>query len=354
MDLVALARIALRRWKILVPLLVLSLGIGWLAATAVAPTYQVDGAVRVSYPFSTNSEVGTLIQGNPYYDTESTAIVLSRVGGSVDLADAVLAAGGSATFVIDGSAGRAILTITVTGPDEQEALKTYGIIVRQLSDRLDRLQADKNIPQAYRVTADDVVNPRNATISNSSRTKVLLASLALGVILSVTVSLVADSRMRRTASRSDDPGVESDLLGHVGETAQRNGAVFGAAPDPGGSPPGAAGSAALPSVTSPAVQVRQVPARPGPTVQPSSSGGSDDDSATVKLTTPYVGTPDADGGATARPLLPELDPTKDVVAAAVSSNGRGPTDSALLRPRPQPRPRPRRKPMSDDPPPPDS
>lgn len=214
MDLVALARIALRRWKILVPLLLLSAGIGWLAATAVAPTYQVDGAIRVSYPFSTDSGVAALVQSNPFYDTDSAALVLGRVGGSVDLTKAVVANGGTAEYIIDGSTGRSILTITVTGPDEQEALRTHGVVVRELADRLDRLQADKDIPSPYRITADDVVKPQNALISNSSRTKVLIASMALGMILSIGVCLIADHRLRRRLEGTGD-----DAMAAVAEPA---------------------------------------------------------------------------------------------------------------------------------------
>lgn len=237
MDLVALMRIALRRWRLLVPLLVLSGGLGFLASVTVAPTYQVDGLVRVAFPFSTNETAARFIQSNPYYDTYSAALVLGQAGASVDLANDVAAAGGGAAFVVDASVGRSIIVVTVTGPDEAETIETYGIVVRELQQRLDLLQEDKDIPAPYRITADDVAKPQNAALSTSSRTKVLIASVALGGMLSLALALVVDHRQRTRAAAAPVRDGE-------------DGPDAGTGPEPGSGPV----EAALPEPTGAAVE----------------------------------------------------------------------------------------------------
>ncbi|HJQ48261.1 MAG TPA: hypothetical protein VJ870_18355 [Amycolatopsis sp.] len=178
------------------PALLLSVALGWVAAMGMSPTYEVDGALRVTYPFATTNDDAARLQGNPYYDTAATALVLAQIAKSPDIATAVAADGGTAKYAIDDT-GKAVITVTVTDPSQQNTLVTYRAIARQLGQWLNQLQAQKQIPTQFRVTVDDVVQPKDATVSNSNRLKTIIASVALGVILSVSLCVVVDYRMRR-------------------------------------------------------------------------------------------------------------------------------------------------------------
>lgn len=208
MDLLAIFQVALRRWLILVPALVVSAVVCWILASSVSPTYEVDGALKVSYPFAATADQSARLQSNPYYDTAATALVLGQLAKSPDVAAAITAAGGTAKYQIDDS-GKAVLTVTVTDPGRQNTLTTYRAIAAQLAKRLDDLQAQKQIPGPFRVTVDDVVQPQDAAVSHSNQLKTALAAGALGVILSLTACVVVELRSRKRPARPAAPEAQS-------------------------------------------------------------------------------------------------------------------------------------------------
>ncbi|ATY09308.1 hypothetical protein CU254_01555 [Amycolatopsis sp. AA4] len=204
MDLLAIFQVALRRWLILVPALVVSAVACWILASSVSPTYEVDGALKVSYPFASTADQSARLQSNPYYDTAATALVLGQLAKSPDVAAAITAAGGTAKYQIDDS-GKAVLTVTVTDPDRRNTLTTYRAIAAQLAKRLDDLQAQKQIPGPFRVTVDDVVQPQDAAVSHSNQLKTALAAGALGLILSLTACVVVELRSRKRPASQPVP-----------------------------------------------------------------------------------------------------------------------------------------------------
>ncbi|WP_051791698.1 hypothetical protein [Amycolatopsis jejuensis] len=197
MDLFGIFRIAIRRWYVLVAALVVTGLLGFVASTQVAPSYSVSGVLVVNIPYAQDQEAAARLAGNPYYDTRTAASVMGSIADSPDVRDVVAKAGGSPDYVINVDSGRPLLLITITAKSQQATLSTYSLLWKELQKRMQDLQTAKQIPDQFRVTVDDALQPREAAVSSGSRTKVLLAALAIGVVLALGLSVYVDYLLRR-------------------------------------------------------------------------------------------------------------------------------------------------------------
>lgn len=200
MDLFGIFRIAVRRWYVLVGALLVTIGLGFVAASQVAPTYQVGGVLVVNIPYAADDGAAARLAGNPYFDTRTAASVLASLGESPDVRNVVIKGGGNGDYIVGLDSGRPVLMVTITDKSEQVGLKTYQLLGEELGKRLAQLQEDKKIPQEFRVTVDDVLQPKEGVASTGSRTKVLLASAAMGVVLALALCVYVDYLIRRRAS----------------------------------------------------------------------------------------------------------------------------------------------------------
>lgn len=194
MDLVTVFRIAIRRWYVFVPTLILCCVTGFVAASQVAPGFEVGGVLVINTPYVTTEAEAAAIANNSYSDTRSTASVLGGVAASADTANAVAAQGGTGTFQALVQEGRPLIHVSVVATTREEALVTYRSLVGELGKRLDGIQAAKNVPPPARVTLDDVVNPQEPLQTTGSRLKVLFAAIGLGTILAFGLAVLADFR----------------------------------------------------------------------------------------------------------------------------------------------------------------
>lgn len=194
MDLVTVFRIAIRRWYVFVPTLILCCVTGFVAASQVAPGFEVGGVLVINTPYVTTEAEAAAIANNSYSDTRSTASVLGGVAASADTANAVAAQGGTGSFQALVQEGRPLIHVSVVATTREEALVTYRSLVGELGKRLDGIQAAKNVPPPARVTLDDVVNPQEPLQTTGSRMKVLFAAIGLGTILAFGLAVLADFR----------------------------------------------------------------------------------------------------------------------------------------------------------------
>jgi len=206
MDLFGIFRIAVKRWYVLLGALLVTVGLGFVAASQVAPTFQVGGVLVVNIPYAADDGAAARLAGNPYFDTRTAASVLASLGESPDVRNVVIGGGGNGDYIVGLDSGRPVLMVTITDKSEQVGLKTYELLGKELGRRLAQLQEDKKIPPEFRVTVDDVLQPKEGTASTGSRTKVLLASVAMGVVLALGLCVYVDYLMRRRASEGAPAG----------------------------------------------------------------------------------------------------------------------------------------------------
>jgi hypothetical protein len=213
MDLFGIFRIALRRWYVLVAALLVTGVLGFVAAGQVAPSYSINGVLVVNIPYAQDEAATARLAGNPYYDTRTAASVMGSIADSPDVRDVVSRGGGSADYVINVDSGRPLLLITITAKSPQATLSTYSLLWKELERRMQSLQDVKQIPAQFRVTVDDALQPKEAATSTGSRSKVLIAALAIGVVLALGLSVYVDYLLRRKQLR------EAEAAAKASETA---------------------------------------------------------------------------------------------------------------------------------------
>lgn len=210
MDLFGIFRIALRRWYVLVAALLVTGALGFVAAGQVAPSYSISGVLVVNIPYAQDEAATARLAGNPYYDTRTAASVMGSIADSPDVRDVVGRGGGSADYVINVDSGRPLLLIAITAKSPQATLSTYSLLWKELERRMQALQDVKQIPAQFRVTVDDALQPKEAAVSTGSRSKVLIAALAIGVVLALGMSVYVDYLIRRRQLRAAEPADETD------------------------------------------------------------------------------------------------------------------------------------------------
>ena len=204
MDLLAAIRIAVRRWYILAPLIVLSM-LGSLAVRdQVQPSYEIDGVLPIVSSYVSTQEATDQLNRNSFVDVGGTSAIMATLGDSAEIRRAVEERGGDPSYVI-GSASGAI-TVAVRTDSITRALATYQIVREELGVRLDTLQRSTGVPAAFRVTISDALAPTGGLASVTGRNRAMIASLGLGLVLSFATCVFIDyllSRRRRGASREN-------------------------------------------------------------------------------------------------------------------------------------------------------
>ncbi len=207
MDLLAAVRIAVRRWYLLVPLVALS-ALGSLAVrNQIQPNYEIDGLMPIVASYVSAQEASEQLKRNSFVEVGGTSGLMALLGDSAEVRRAVDKRGGDASYVVGSSSGA--ITVKVKTDTVERGLATYQILREELNVRLDTLQRSTGVPAAYRVAITDALAPTGGLASFTGRTRAMLASVGLGLVLSFAACVFADyllARRRRGAS-PENPGM---------------------------------------------------------------------------------------------------------------------------------------------------
>lgn len=195
MDLLAVLRVAGRRWYILLPLLFLSVIGAWTVSEQVKPAYEIDGILTINVPYVASEEEANLLSGNVFLDYNNTANIMAALADSPEVRNMTKTAGSDPDYDI--LAEGSVVKVGVSEASPQQALATYRMIIDTLDVRLDALQAQAAIPPGMRVQVADVLQSQGAQESLGNRQRVLLASVALGAILSIAICVFTDYLLTR-------------------------------------------------------------------------------------------------------------------------------------------------------------
>jgi hypothetical protein len=215
-DFLTAIRVMLARWYVLVPAL-LATGIAAFGVmSAVAPAYQVQSAVVLLAPATSQTSTTTSSNptpGNPYLGLglDVMADVLTKVTMSEATAERLKARGATAEYEVGtGLEGGPILTVIATSPDEQTALRTAGAVIADIRSQLARRQQAKGAPRESWITAETVTRPDQATKMIGSKIRVLAAVLALGLAATIGLTFMAENIVESRRRRAEaDRATES-------------------------------------------------------------------------------------------------------------------------------------------------
>lgn len=204
MDLLAAIRIAVRRWYILAPLVVLSALGGLAVRDQIQPSYEIDGVLPIVSPYVSTQEASDQLKRNNFVEVGGTSGLIATLGDSTEVRRAVDERGGDPGYVIGSTSGA--ITLKVRTDSVERGLATYRIVREELGVRLDTLQRSTGVPAAFRVIISDALAPTGGLASVTGSNRAMIASLGLGLVLSFATCVFVDyliSRRQRGASREN-------------------------------------------------------------------------------------------------------------------------------------------------------
>jgi hypothetical protein len=204
----------LRRWYfVLVGLLITSL-VCALAYRAVAPRYEARASVVLVPP---NSIAPTAANPLLYLGSLTQALqVLVRSVDSDETATAIAARHPGASFSAaqDETTSGPILLVVAQAGDAPDALSEMKTVLAAVGTQLRGLQHDLAVTSGNRIGRLDLSVDSVATPLTKARTRAVIAVGALGALLTLLLTGVADSlifRFRRRRRADDEGGPATDL-----------------------------------------------------------------------------------------------------------------------------------------------
>lgn len=199
MDVWGLTVAAMRRWYVLIPLLVVSLAFAYVIGSGSdsQSEHEVDGAVVLLAPPSVPVPTGA----NPYAGS-SAAQLLTIQATSSATREAFREEGLSDDYRIFYESRSPVISLTVSAGSEQLALDTGEGVVAYLRTTLADSQEELGVDEPDRVTlgvvdAPDVVNPVEA---GAMRLTAVIG--VLGIVLSFAIAVFVDAVFTRRKSRT--------------------------------------------------------------------------------------------------------------------------------------------------------
>ena len=200
----------IRRWFIVVLGLALTAGACFFLQQSAPDNYKAQASL-VLLP-STKS-VGEA--GNPYLGLGgmSEALdILTRKMSSEEFKESIREQSGASTFTAEADKGTsgAILLITASSHDEDQALRILDTVMNQAPVALTQLQDVLNVPTSSRISTMKLLEDSKAVPEVKARTQLLLVTAAGGVAFTVLITALIDGLLlsrkhRRSEERTDKP-----------------------------------------------------------------------------------------------------------------------------------------------------
>ena len=192
-------RVLVRRWYVIVPMLLMTALGGWLVTSMMEPEYESTASLVLLGP-----NMGKEGAVNPYLDFggshETTAFVLASNLSSETVVERLYEAGATGTYLVTASGGP-IIGVQATGRDEAEAMRTGQVVVTAVTDELRVLQERAGGPPESFLRAETVLYPDTASFRVGSKIRVLVAIGVLGIAASLSVTFAFESISRARQQR---------------------------------------------------------------------------------------------------------------------------------------------------------
>jgi hypothetical protein len=221
-DLWNTLQVVLRRWYVVVPLLIVTAVVTLSATNGIDPEYHASasmillgptGPAPTGDPADEDRVAGS---GNPYAGSLSitaTALQVAASGGktSQDLAEAGL----STDYVITVPSRAPILNVLVDADSPDEAVATVQEAVRLVGVRLEELEAQVGVPAGDKIRVDVLRISDVGSTDYQARNRLRILLVVLGVILSVGAAVLVDSgaaKLRRRKQPSEPAITETGSI----------------------------------------------------------------------------------------------------------------------------------------------
>ncbi|MEV0977315.1 Wzz/FepE/Etk N-terminal domain-containing protein [Streptomyces sp. NPDC049915] len=198
MDLAEIFRVMRRRWKVLLPGLLLTAALTAAVALTVPVTYQSQSTVVLL-----NSQKATVAyDGNPFLSTQTSltgmADSLARNLNSDGSLRELKSRGATGTFeakLADNAQGP-LMWLTVTGDDKAGVLAADRILTAYAQERLEQFQRQQRVDPKAMIRMTTVVPPQNPVAQTKTRLEYMVMAGGLGLVLSLVAVFFVEARRR--------------------------------------------------------------------------------------------------------------------------------------------------------------
>lgn len=212
MDLFDVGRSCIRRWYVLIPLLIVTLWMSHSAYTSVKPVYYSNAVIGFAPPSNRidQAEPGVAVPRNGLLDVGGATLIASMTAVGLRqpaVVDQIVTAGGAATYgaqlfpVPVNTPPMPLVMIEQTSPDPGTATKTLELVIADTNNVLQGLQQQAQVPPDQMVTSFVVSPPSPPAAGMPSRTQSTVAMFLGGAGLSILITVVVDVFLARRRTR---------------------------------------------------------------------------------------------------------------------------------------------------------
>jgi hypothetical protein len=211
MDVLSILRLLIRHWRLTAPALVLTLigGVGVFKLSS--PSYQATGSVTLlSPPAAPTDAAGQPIPSpevgqNPYARSGDLAVmadILARVlNGESRRAEFAKEGVTGYTVVANAFQRGPVIDVTGQGPTAEEAIRSADTVLAQIDAVLADLQEAVDADPDYLITSAPLESPTMASAMYGSTMRAAIAVLAVGMLGTLGLAVLAEVVVRRRTMR---------------------------------------------------------------------------------------------------------------------------------------------------------
>jgi len=201
-----LTKLVARRWRISLPMLLATVVLSVLAATAVKPTYVYTAYVQLvpPMPAATNPGQEAPVEPNPWVGQGLSTIGNAALISVQNLSylKALKAQGYSSKITAQMGGSNPLATFTITGATRAQAASTADQVAAQFDAHVTSLQTGLGLVDTDLITARRLDRGTNLAVSNSRVKRAVIAVVGLGLIMTITLTIAADAMLRRRDRRA--------------------------------------------------------------------------------------------------------------------------------------------------------
>ncbi|WP_030435770.1 hypothetical protein [Actinoplanes subtropicus] len=209
-----------RRWKIALPLLLLSIGATAYVALTAKPDYKMTSYVQfVPAKVTGTDNAANAAARNPWNQLGTNTLGQAVIYATQDqgFLDSLKAGKHTDNFTLTLTYPNPIITVEVVGTTADDARTTTDLIINRMKSSADALQRSSGATDADLITTQRLDRGANVAPSNSKMKRAVIAVGAAGLVLTAGGTVGFDAIMRRRARKQQELA---------------NGAVAGAGDDP--------------------------------------------------------------------------------------------------------------------------
>lgn len=210
MDIWTVLRTSLRRWYVFVPVLALSLGLGYSMAQDLDPVYTAESsAILVAPAIVPGQEEGEMVEVNPYLNlgggltttTQVTVVLMNSGPKRLEYFDLGL----EPDYAVDRV--DAVMYFTVTGTDPESVTATANELVVIADDEVAELQDKSTVRPEERIRVRPLSLPQVAIEDGGAGIQLMAILGVLGLVAGVGAAVALDGflQWRRERRSPDEP-----------------------------------------------------------------------------------------------------------------------------------------------------